>query len=68
MTTSNESGARNMGMRAASWLLGMLLLAVAFSARAEDCSDYPGGVLDGAAGTVAPVQLNIDQDCRVLAG
>src|SRR5688572_1788987 len=66
MTTSSKSGARNMGMRGARWLLAaVLLLAVAFSARADDCSDF-GGVLDGAAGTVPPVQLNIDQDCRVF--
>ena len=49
-----------------NWLLAaVLLLGVAHSARSDDCSDFPGGVLDGAAGTVPPVQLNIDQDCRV---
>jgi uncharacterized repeat protein (TIGR01451 family) len=65
MTTSSESGARNTGLRAANWLLAaVLLLGAAFTARADDCSDF-GGLLDGAAGTVPPVQLNIDQDCRV---
>ena len=43
----------------------VLLLGAAFSARAENCSDYPGGVLDGYAGTVAPSQLNIDQNCTI---
>ena len=48
------------------WLLAcVMLLGVAQSARSEDCSQYPGGLLDGAAGTPDPVQLNIDQDCRV---
>jgi large repetitive protein len=59
-------GAKDRSSRAAKWLLGAaLLLGVAHSARSDDCSDFPGGVLDGAAGTVPPVQLNIDQDCRV---
>ncbi|MGH8221636.1 MAG: hypothetical protein ACREQZ_01555, partial [Woeseiaceae bacterium] len=57
---------RRWGGRTANWLLAaVLLFGVAHSARADDCSDFPGGVLDGAAGTAPPVQLNIDQDCRV---
>ena len=43
----------------------LLLLGAAFSARAEDCSDYPGGIIDGDAGTIAPAQLKIDRDCRI---
>ncbi len=43
----------------------VLLLGTASSAQAEDCSDYPGGVLDGFAGTIAPSQLNIDQNCTI---
>ena len=35
----------------------VLMLGAAFSAQAEDCSDYPGGVIDGLAGTPAPAQL-----------
>ena len=66
MNSRGAYGAKRWGSRTANWLLLFVLLAAAaFSARAEDCSDYPGGVLDGAAGTVPPVQLNIDQDCRV---
>src|SRR5688572_13539545 len=65
MTHSSDFGARNTGTRAANWLLAaLLLLGAALPARADDCSDF-GGLLDGAAGTVPPVQLNIDQDCRV---
>jgi uncharacterized repeat protein (TIGR01451 family) len=43
----------------------LLLLAAPFAAQAEDCSAYPNGVLDGFAGTVAPSQLQIDQNCTV---
>jgi hypothetical protein len=66
MTSIATDSAKSWGSRAANWLLaGVLLLGAAFSARADDCSDYPGGLLDGTAGTAPPVQLNIDQDCRV---
>ncbi len=43
----------------------MLLLGTAASAQADDCSAYPGGVLDGFAGTVAPSQLSIDRNCTI---
>jgi hypothetical protein len=43
----------------------VLLFGASFAARAENCSDYPGGILDGATGTVAPSQLNIDRNCTV---
>ena len=43
----------------------LLLLAAPFAAQAEDGSVYPNGVLDGCAGTVAPSQLQIDQNCTV---
>jgi uncharacterized repeat protein (TIGR01451 family) len=42
-----------------------LLLLIAVSAQAQDCSDYPGGLLDGFAGTLAPSQLQVDQNCTV---
>ena len=42
-----------------------LLLCVAVSAQAQDCSDYPNGLLDGFAGTIAPSQLQVDQNCTV---
>ncbi len=48
------------------WLLIAALLAVfASPAHAQDCSDYPNGVLDGATGTVAPSQLQIDTNCTI---
>jgi uncharacterized repeat protein (TIGR01451 family) len=66
MTSSDTTGARTSGSRIGYWLLAcVLLLGAAFSARADDCSDYPGGLLDGAAGTAYPVQLNIDRDCTI---
>lgn len=66
MTASGGHRRIRPGGRMAAGLFGcVLLLGAVFSARADDCSDYPGGLLDGAAGTPYPVQLNIDQDCRV---
>ena len=41
----------------------LLLLAAPFAAQAQDCSDYPNGLLDGFAGTIAPSQLQIDRNC-----
>jgi len=58
----------------AGWAAKLLLAAVLFavsslgaasSAQAADCSDYPGGVLDGFAGTIAPSQLKIDRNCTI---
>ena len=44
----------------------LLLLGATFSVRAEDCSQYPNGVIDGnVPGTVAPSQLNIDRNCTI---
>jgi hypothetical protein len=66
MTSIATDSAKKRGSRAANWLLaGVLLLGAAFSARAENCSDYPGGLLDGAAGTPDPTQLQIDRDCTI---
>ena len=42
-----------------------LLLGAAFSAQAQDCSDYPNGVIDGFAGDIAPSQLQIDRNCTI---
>jgi len=66
MTSSDRTGVRTGGGHAARWLLGLLLLlGAAFAARAENCSDYPGGIIDGYAGTPAPSQLQIDQNCII---
>jgi uncharacterized repeat protein (TIGR01451 family) len=62
----DQTEARAIGGRTGALLLTCLLLfCAASSAQAEDCSDYPGGVLDGFAGTIAPSQLNIDQNCTI---
>jgi uncharacterized repeat protein (TIGR01451 family) len=45
-------------------LFALLLLGTASTAQAQDCSDY-GGLLDGFAGTIAPSQLQIDQNCTI---
>ena len=41
----------------------LLLLAAPFSGHAQDCSDYPNGLLDGFQGTIPPSQLQIDRNC-----
>ena len=47
-------------------LFALLLLTFsAFSAQAQDCSDYPNGVIDGFAGDIAPSQLQIDRNCTI---
>ena len=47
-------------------LLGLaLLLGAVAPAQADDCSSYPNGLLDGATGTPAPSQLNIDRNCTI---
>jgi uncharacterized repeat protein (TIGR01451 family) len=43
-------------------------LLLAFAAQtgwAEDCSQYPNGVIDGATGTPAPDQIQIDRNCTI---
>jgi uncharacterized repeat protein (TIGR01451 family)/fimbrial isopeptide formation D2 family protein len=66
MTSCETNGTKTSGSWIRAQLLGfVLLLAAAFSAQAENCSDYPNGVLDGAAGTVAPSQLFIDRNCTI---
>ncbi len=46
-------------------VLTALLLVGASAARAEDCSEYPGGIIDGAAGTPIPSQIQIDRNCTI---
>jgi uncharacterized repeat protein (TIGR01451 family) len=57
-----RSGGGWVGLATAS--LGLFLLG-ASPANAQDCSDYPNGVLDGATGTPAPSQLQIDRNCTI---
>lgn len=66
MTSSHSISAKARGSWFAIRLLAFVLsLGAAFSAQAENCSDYPGGVLDGFAGTPAPTQLQIDMNCWI---
>jgi hypothetical protein len=67
MTANDTIGsARSGGRRKARWLLALLLLlGASHAARAENCSDYPGGIIDGYAGTPAPDQLQIDRNCVI---
>jgi len=54
------------GSRFGLRLLALLLLTLsAFSAQAQDCSDYPNGVIDGFAGDIPPSQLQIDRNCTI---
>jgi uncharacterized repeat protein (TIGR01451 family) len=61
-STDNRTNRLGIGWRLMA--LALLLLG-AQAAYAEDCSDYPGGVLDGAAGTPAPSQLYIERNCTI---
>ncbi len=54
------------GSRIAVRLFAFLLLAfAAMPSQAQDCSDYPNGVIDGFAGDVAPSQLQVDRNCTI---
>jgi uncharacterized repeat protein (TIGR01451 family) len=46
-------------------LIFVLLLGATFSAQAEDCSAFPGGVIDGFTGISPPSQLQIDRNCTI---
>src|SRR5262245_59836416 len=46
-------------------LLVLALFALTNQARADDCSSFPAGVLDGATGAIAPSQINIDRNCTI---
>ena len=66
MIRRDQISVRAGGSRISILLLTfVLLLGAAFSAQAQDCSDYPGGVIDGFAGTPAPAQLQIDRNCTI---
>jgi len=66
MTSGRSTSATNARRRTGLRLFALALLMLgAQAARAEDCSEYPDGVLDGDAGTVAPSQLYIDRNCTI---
>jgi uncharacterized repeat protein (TIGR01451 family) len=54
-----------VGTRIIRVFAAVMLLGAALSAQAQDCSDYPNGLLDGFAGTIAPSQLQIDRNCTI---
>lgn len=45
--------------------VAFLLILAAQAASAEDCSQYPNGVIDGATGTPPPGQIQIDRNCTI---
>ncbi|NCF73278.1 MAG: DUF11 domain-containing protein [Gammaproteobacteria bacterium] len=53
---------RRVGVRL---LMVLGLLVSSMAAQAQNCSDYPNGILDGAAGDIAPAQLFIDRTCTI---
>src|SRR5262249_19743891 len=66
LTSRGHTPQRTRSRRTSGWLLVLaLLLGAAGAPRAEDCSSYPGALLDGFQGTPAPSQLNIDQNCTI---
>ena len=67
MTVSENNSRKSRGhwIHVQLLLAFLLLLGAAFGAHAEDCSQYPGGIIDGATGTPAPSQLNIDRNCTI---
>ena len=66
MIHRDQISARPGGSRISILLFGVLLLLGASQpAQAEDCSQYPNGVIDGFAGTTPPSQLQIDRNCTI---
>ena len=58
--------ARLPSVRRAVSLIAIALLALtAMPAQAQDCSDYPNGVIDGFAGDIPPAQLQVDRNCTI---
>ena len=57
-----RAGSSRIGVRLFAFVLLMLSAA---SVRAENCTEYVNGLLDGFAGTVAPSQLQIDRICTI---
>jgi uncharacterized repeat protein (TIGR01451 family) len=43
----------------------VLWLGAAAPAQAVDCSEFPGGILDGSTGAIAPSQIQIDRNCTI---
>lgn len=43
----------------------LLAFAAALPARAENCSDFPNGIIDGETGIVPPSQIQVDRTCTI---
>ena len=66
MIRRDQNSVKARGSRFRILLLALvLLLGAALPAQADDCSDYPGGVIDGATGIPAPSQVQIDRTCTI---
>jgi hypothetical protein len=66
MIRRDQHSARAAGSRAVIPLLVFaLLLGAASSAQAVDCSEFPGGVIDGFTGISPPSQIQIDRNCTI---
>ena len=63
LATGDYAPARKAVLEVENFLEAVVLSAQ--TALAEDCSDYPGGIIDGAEGTPAPSQLQIDRNCTI---
>jgi uncharacterized repeat protein (TIGR01451 family) len=53
------------GVLAGALLALLLVLGTAAPSQAVDCSQFPGGLIDGFAGTPSPSQIQIDTNCTI---
>jgi uncharacterized repeat protein (TIGR01451 family) len=53
------------GVLTGALLALLLVLGAALPAQAQNCSQFPGGLIDGFAGTVPPSQIQIDTNCTI---
>lgn len=63
MTTCALTGRRLAGLL--RWPAILALLAAAMPAQAENCSDFPNGILDGDTGIAPPDQIQVDRNCTI---
>ncbi len=56
---------RGIALRLFAVLLLCVAGATAAQAQAVDCSDYPGGIIDGNVEAVSPSNINVDRDCTL---
>jgi hypothetical protein len=56
---------RGIALRLFAVLLLATAVAPAAHAQAVDCSDYPGGIIDGNVEAVSPSNINVDRNCTL---